>query len=120
MGVHVEYLYPRHTSMMAWMGKERGIRAYKSGEISLLGRWAQTEHEVGQLVWFVNTYRPRVEVPTTPMGHDLDRIMRNHVYVADGSQHGDVLAGLWKVGVKNLSPLSCFSEEPVRSAGYIL
>ena len=49
----------------------------------------------------------------TPMALGLDHDMWKHVYIIDGAQHGDVLAELWQVGLKNMAPLSCFAEEPV-------
>ena len=45
-------------------------------------------------------------------GLDLDRMLRNHVYMADGAQKGDVMAGVWKVGLMNMAPIQCFSEGP--------
>ena len=49
----------------------------------------------------------------TPCGLDLEDRMRNHVYITDGAQHGDALAGVWKIGTMNLAPTNCFVEEPV-------
>ena len=39
--------------------------------------------------------------------------MWNHVYISDGAQHGDVMAGLWKIGTLDLAPRNFFAEEPV-------
>ena len=49
----------------------------------------------------------------TPSGLDVAGQMWNHVYISDGSQHGDVLDGVWKIGTMNLAPTNCFVEEPV-------
>ena len=56
---------------------------------------SQAEREVDQFTRVSNTYQPR------------------GVYVADGAQHGDVLAGIWQVGIINLAPLRCFVGELV-------
>ena len=95
MGVPVEYLYPRHTSVVEWMNKTFGYHPYVSGEISLLAGAALTEREVEQFKWVVQTYKPRVAVLMIPSGVDLADQMRNHVYITDGAQRGDVLAGVW-------------------------
>ena len=49
----------------------------------------------------------------TPFGLDAANQMWNYVYIADGSQRGDVLAGVWKIGTLNVAPTNCFVEEPV-------
>ena len=95
------------------MSQAHGIHAYKSGEISFLRRGARAENEGYQFIWVCNTYQPRVAVLTTPRGLELEHSFWKHVYVAGGSKHGDVLAGIWQVGIVNLATLRCFLEEPV-------
>ena len=113
MRVPVEYLYPRHTSVVEWMNKTYGYKPYMSGGISLLRRASQTEREVEQFKWVVESYKPRVAVLMTPLGVDLADSVWNHAYCVDGAQHGDVLAGVWQVGTLHLAPINCFVEEPV-------
>ena len=62
------------------------------------------------------TYPPSVAVFLTPFGLDLADLMWNDVYIADGAQHGDVLAGVWEIGTLNLAPTNCFVEGPVNRA----
>ena len=94
MGVPVEYLYPRHTSVIEWMSRDCGLKPYMAGEIALLGGAAQTEHEVAQFEWVIETYQPKAAVIMVPLGLELDEIQWDHVYIVDGAQHGDVLAGV--------------------------
>ena len=114
MGVRVEYLYPRHTSIVAWMGENHGLKPYTEGGICLMGCAAQTEREVEQFEFVINKYHRRISVIMAPLGLDVKWNLRNQVYIADGSQRGDVLAGVRKVGIKNIVPIHCFVESTSR------
>ena len=113
MGVHVEYAFARHTSMMEWMAHGYGVVPYTSGAITLLGGSAQTEGEAEQFECVIDTYQPKDAVIMAPLGLDLDRTKWGNVYIADGSHHGDVLDGVWKIGMKHLVPIHCFVGDPV-------
>ena len=82
------------------------------GEVSLLGGAAQTEREVAQFEWAIEKYQPKIAAIVAPLGLELGGNRRDHVYIVDGAQHGDVLAGVWEIGVGNLAPIHCFVEEP--------
>ena len=108
----MDYLYHRHTSVVEWMNKNHGYRRYSDGGYPYWGA-SQTEREVEQFKWAVQTYKPRVAVSMTPFGLDMEDRMRNQVCIADGAQHGDVLASVWQIGTMNLAPITCLVEEPV-------
>ena len=112
MGIPVENLYQRHTGMVEWMAKTHGILPRNGGEIAFMGGSAQTEGEVTQFEWAIDTYHPRIAVIMVPLGLELDGSVWDHVYFADSAQHGEVLAGVWQIGMQNLVPIHCFVEEP--------
>ena len=92
MGVPAEYLYPRHTYAIEWSGRNHGPKRYLEGEIPLLGGADQTEREISQYGWVIGTYQPKVSAIMAPLGLEMGGNRLGHVYIADGSQHGDVLA----------------------------
>ena len=102
-----------HTSMAGWMATECNFHPYVGGEIALMGGAARTEGEINQFEWVVQTYQPRIAVIMVPLGLELGGKTWGHIYIVDSAQHGDVLAGVWQIGMKNLVPISCFAEEPV-------
>ena len=84
-----------------------------SGGIAFAVGSAQTDGEVNQFEWVVDTYRPRIDVIMAPLGLELDVATWDHVYIADGSHHGDVVAGVWRIGMRNQVPIHCVAEGPV-------
>ena len=94
------------------MAKECDYHPYASGDIALMVGASQTEGEINQFEWVVQTYQPRIAVIMGPAGLELDGTNWDHVYIADSAQHGDVMAGVWQIGMKNLVPINCFVGEP--------
>ena len=113
MGVPVEYLYPRRTSVVEWAIRNCGLKPYMARDIALLGGAAQDEHEVAQFECAIETNQPKTAVIMAPLGLELEESRWGHVYIIDGTQHGDVLAGVCQIGMGNLVPIHCFVEEPM-------
>ena len=67
VGVPVEHLYPRHTSVVEWVIRKCEFPPYTGGEIALLGGSAQTEGEIDQFEWVTQTYQPRIAVIIVPL-----------------------------------------------------
>lgn len=78
-----------------------------------MGEATQTEGEVNQFERVVDTYQPRIAVIMAPLGMELAGATWDHVYIADGAHHGDVLAVVFQIGMGNLVPIHCIVEEPV-------
>ena len=103
MGVPVEYLYPRHTSDDAWVNKTHVLKPYTEGWIS-----RSCTVRIGS-----KHLTAQIEVLTRTRDLDLGRNVGNRVYIADGGQRGDVIAGLRGVGFGILAPTHCLAAEPV-------
>ena len=113
MGIPVEYIYPRHAAAVEWVAKNHGFQPHTGGGVDFRGGSAQTEGEISQFKWAIETYQPRIAVIMVPLGIELDGDAWGRVHIADSAQHGDVLAGIWQIGLKNLVPIHCFVEETV-------
>ena len=62
-----------------------------------MGGSSQTAGEIEQFEWAIDTYQPRISLIVAPLGIESKGTIRNHVYIEDGAQRGDVLAGVWQI-----------------------
>ena len=78
-----------------------------------MGAAAQTEGEINQFGRAVDAYHLGIAATVEPLGLGMDGKVRGHVYSADSSQHGDLLVGIWEIGMGGVAPIHCFSDDPV-------
>ena len=106
----VRYLFPRHNQASREIGKHVDYHPYVGGTIALMGGSAQTEPELQQFLRAVATYCPETSVLMTPFGISMHQSIWTNVLVIDGASYGDVIAGVWQVGIISNTRLRCFDE----------